>query len=138
MIQPGVIRLSQFINHPPAKVWRALTDPEIHATWWAAGDVPSRRRPPVHARYGALGGTAVGSHRGGAGAASELQLRARHPRYDDHLAFGARERGHGVHLEQSGFDLESPLGKAAFDGMGHGWPGALERMATAIDSSEAV
>jgi hypothetical protein len=35
----GVIRLSQFIDHPPAKVWKALTDPETHAKWWAAGDV---------------------------------------------------------------------------------------------------
>ena len=39
MTERGVIRLSQFINHPPAKVWKALTDPEIHAKWWAAGDV---------------------------------------------------------------------------------------------------
>ena len=39
MVQPGTIRLSQFINHPPAKVWQALTDPKIHAKWWAAGDV---------------------------------------------------------------------------------------------------
>jgi uncharacterized protein YndB with AHSA1/START domain len=31
MIKPGVIRLSQFINHPPAKVWKALTDPSLHA-----------------------------------------------------------------------------------------------------------
>jgi uncharacterized protein YndB with AHSA1/START domain len=34
-----VIRLSQFIDHPPAQVWKALTDPKIHAKWWAAGDV---------------------------------------------------------------------------------------------------
>ena len=43
----GVIRLSQFINHPPAKVWKALTDPEIHARWWAAGDV----KPVVGHRF---------------------------------------------------------------------------------------
>ena len=39
MTEPGMIRLSQFINHPPAKVWQALTDPRFHAKWWAAGDV---------------------------------------------------------------------------------------------------
>jgi uncharacterized protein YndB with AHSA1/START domain len=39
MMERGVIRLSQFINHPPEKVWKALTDPELHAKWWAAGDV---------------------------------------------------------------------------------------------------
>ena len=36
MTERGVIRLSQFIDHPPSKVGKALTDPEIHAKWWAA------------------------------------------------------------------------------------------------------
>ena len=39
MTQPGTIQLTQFIAHPPAKVWQALTDPALHARWWAAGDV---------------------------------------------------------------------------------------------------
>ena len=47
MTQRGVIRLSQFINHSPARVWKALTDPAIHAKWWAAGDV----RPVVGHRF---------------------------------------------------------------------------------------
>ncbi|MFJ9028203.1 SRPBCC domain-containing protein [Streptomyces sp. NPDC102274] len=44
---PKVIRCDQFIAHPPAAVWRALTDPELHARWWAAGDV----RPVVGHRF---------------------------------------------------------------------------------------
>ena len=40
MTQPAVIRLDEHIPHTPARVWAALTDPEIHARWWAAGDVP--------------------------------------------------------------------------------------------------
>ena len=56
MIQPGTIRLSQFINHPPAKVWQAPTDLKIHAKWWAAGDIRAVRRPSVHSRYGSPGG----------------------------------------------------------------------------------
>ena len=47
MIRPGVIRFSEFINHPPANVWRALTDPVIHARWWAAGDI----KPVVGHRF---------------------------------------------------------------------------------------
>lgn len=39
MIKPGVIGLSHSIDHPPAKVWRALTEPRIHKKWWAAGDI---------------------------------------------------------------------------------------------------
>ena len=31
-------------------------------------------------------------------------------------------------LEHSGFDLASPLGKSAFEGMGTGWPGVFKRI----------
>jgi uncharacterized protein YndB with AHSA1/START domain len=47
MTPAGTIRLSQFVGHPPAKVWRALTDPNIQANWWAVGDV----RPTVGHRF---------------------------------------------------------------------------------------
>ena len=39
MTEPGVIRCDQFLSHPPARVWQALTDPELHAKWWAAGEL---------------------------------------------------------------------------------------------------
>src|SRR5690349_11252152 len=39
MTEPGLIQITQFIDHPPARVWAALTDPALHAKWWAAGDV---------------------------------------------------------------------------------------------------
>ncbi|MFD7436528.1 SRPBCC domain-containing protein [Streptomyces sp. NPDC059861] len=32
-----VIRVDQFFPHPPAKVWRALTDPELLAQWQMPG-----------------------------------------------------------------------------------------------------
>ena len=47
MTERGVIRLSRLIDHPPAKVWKALTDPAILAKWWAAGDV----KPVVGHRF---------------------------------------------------------------------------------------
>lgn len=47
MIESGFIQLTQFIPHPPGKVWAALTDPALHAKWWAAGDV----RPVVGHRF---------------------------------------------------------------------------------------
>ncbi|GAA3691667.1 SRPBCC domain-containing protein [Nonomuraea antimicrobica] len=34
----GAIRLDQFIAHPPAKVWRALTEPELVARWLMPND----------------------------------------------------------------------------------------------------
>ena len=29
------IEVDQFIAHPPAKVWRHITEPDLLATWWA-------------------------------------------------------------------------------------------------------
>jgi uncharacterized protein YndB with AHSA1/START domain len=33
------IELDQFIAREPAAVWRALTEPELLARWWAVGDI---------------------------------------------------------------------------------------------------
>jgi uncharacterized protein YndB with AHSA1/START domain len=33
------IRLDQFIAHPPAKVWRALTEPDLVSRWLMPGDI---------------------------------------------------------------------------------------------------
>ncbi|NUO98621.1 MAG: SRPBCC domain-containing protein [Nonomuraea sp.] len=30
---PRAVRLDEFVAHPPAKVWRALTEPELMARW---------------------------------------------------------------------------------------------------------
>lgn len=32
------IRVDQFLAHPPAKVWRALTEPDLIAQWMMPGD----------------------------------------------------------------------------------------------------
>lgn len=37
--------------------------------------------------------------------------------------------GTRLFLEHTGFDLDSPLGRRAFDGMGSGWPAVPERIA---------
>lgn len=38
--------------------------------------------------------------------------------------------GHGTRLtlEHKGFDLNAPMGQAAYEGMGRGWPSVLERL----------
>jgi hypothetical protein len=38
--------------------------------------------------------------------------------------------GTRLFLEHAGFDLDSPMGKAAFEGMGYGWPSVLKQLAT--------
>ncbi len=135
MVEPGVIKLSQFINHPPAKVWKALTDPVIHAKWWAAGDI----KPVVGHRFtldmGKWGQQpceviAVEPER-------LLSYSFAPGMLNTTITFRLEPEGTGtrLHLEHSGFDLDSPLGKAAFEGMSGGWPAILGSIEQAIASN---
>lgn len=132
--EPNVIRCDQFIAHAPAKVWKALTDPELHARWWAAGDV----RAVVGHRFTLDMGN--WGHQ-------ECEVLAVEPerllRYsfapgslDTTITWELHPEGTGTRLflEHAGFDLDSPLGKAALEGMGRGWPGLLKRIEPALDA----
>lgn len=133
-IQPGVIRLSQFINHSPAKVWLALTDPKIHAKWWAAGDVQAVVGHKFTLDMGPWGQQscevlAVEPER-------LLSYSFAPGTLDTTITWRLEAEGTGTRLlfEHSGFDLESPLGKMAFEGMGGGWPKILARIEAAINT----
>jgi uncharacterized protein YndB with AHSA1/START domain len=135
MTEPGVIRLSQFINHPPAKVWQALTDPRLHARWWAAGDVKAVVGHCFTLDMGPWGNQpceviAVEPER-------LLKYSFAPGTLDTTITWRLEPEKGGTRLslEQTGFDLDSPLGKSAFDGLGSGWPKVLARIATAIDSA---
>ncbi len=43
MADPRAVRVDEFLAHPPARVWRALTDPDLLARWL----MPSDFRPAV-------------------------------------------------------------------------------------------
>jgi uncharacterized protein YndB with AHSA1/START domain len=137
-MEPGVIRLSQFIDHPPAKVWRALTDPGLHAKWWAKGDVRAEVGHRFTLDMGSWG-------------QQPCEVVAVEPEHllsysfapgtlDTTITWRLEPEGHGtrLHLEHSGFDLDSPLGKMAFEGMGGGWPKVLERIAPTLASDAAA
>ena len=140
MIQPGIIKLEQYIDHPPAMVWRALTEPELHAKWWVAGDV----RPVVGHRFELDMGPQFGKQ------PCEV-LSAEHERLFSYsfapgtlnttITWRLQPEGKGTRLflEHKGFDLESPLGKAAFAGMGGGWPKILQKIGAilALNTKEA-
>ncbi|WP_405923375.1 SRPBCC domain-containing protein [Streptomyces sp. NBC_00035] len=130
---PAAINCEQFIAHPPAAVWRALTDPDLHARWWAAGDV----RPVVGHRF------TLDMGKWGLQPCEVLTVEPeRLLRYsfasatlDTTITWRLESEGTGTRLflEHAGFDLDSPLGKAAVEGMGNGWPGLLRRIASALD-----
>lgn len=129
--QLGVIECDKFIAHPPGTVWRALTDPDLHARWWAAGDV----RPIVGHRFELdMGQWGV----------QKCEVTAVEPEQLISYSFGGfstitwrlRPEGKGTRLllEHSGFDLESPLGKQAYEGMGRGWPRVVANIGKVLDT----
>ncbi len=135
MIEPGIIQLDQFIPPPPARVWAALTDPSLIAKWWAPGDV----RPLVGHRF---------TLDMGQWGQQPCEVLAVEPErlltysfapgtLNTTITWRLQAEGQGTRLsfEQQGFDLDSPLGKAAFEGMGSGWPSILARIAPAIAES---
>ncbi len=130
-----VIVVEHLYAHPPAAVWRALTDPALHARWWAAGDV----RPVVGHRF------TLDMGRWGEQPCEVLEVE--HERLLSYsFAMGTLDcivtwrlvpEGSGTRLTltQEGFDLDSPLGRTALEGMRSGWPLVLERLATVLDGS---
>ncbi len=135
MIEPGKIELSKYYACPPAKVWRALTDPELHAKWWAAGDVRAQVGHRFTLDMGPWG------HQPCEVLAVEHERLLRYSfapgTLDTIITWRLEPEGDGtrLHLVHSGFDLESPLAKQAFEGMGRGWPSVLERMAGTVEAA---
>ncbi len=130
MAEPGVIQLEKFIDRPLARVWQALTDPALLARWWAAGDI----RPEVGHRFDLDMGPQFGKQPCEVTAVTTERL------ISYLFAPGSlnttitwrlqpERTGTRLYLEHKGFDLTSPLGKKAFQGMGAGWPGLLGKIA---------
>jgi uncharacterized protein YndB with AHSA1/START domain len=131
-IEPGLIQLTQFIPHPPERVWAALTDPRLLAKWWAAGDV----RPVVGHRF-TLDMGQWGKQPCEVIAVEPGKLLAytfAPGTLDTTISWTLEPEGDGTRLslQHKGFDLESPMGKAAFQGMRAGWPAVLARIDPAL------
>jgi uncharacterized protein YndB with AHSA1/START domain len=133
MTRPDAIELEHRYKQPPAVVWRALTDPELHARWWAPGDV----RPVVGHRFeldmGPWGKQAcevlaVEPER-------RLQYRFAIGVLDTTLTWTLTPEDGGTRLTlvHEGFKLDTPMGRQALEGMKPGWPGVLRKLGTVID-----
>ena len=127
-----VIHINRLYSQAPSAVWKALTDPVLHARWWAAGDV----RPVVGHRF-ELDMGAWGKQR------CEV-LQVEHERLlkyrfgadtiDTIITWELVQEGSGTRLKltHEGFNLDSPMGRTALDGMKQGWPQVLARLETVL------
>lgn len=110
--------VDQFISAPVEKVWRALTEPDLVAAWWACGDIA----PVVGHRFSfAMGQWGQ--------IACEVTV-VEPPRrfvytFDTRWTIDWRlePEGHGTRLllEHSGFDQDDPRDRYALENMGPGW-----------------
>jgi uncharacterized protein YndB with AHSA1/START domain len=122
------IRLERTFAHSPDAVWAALTTPELLAKWWAPGDIA----PVVGHRFT--------MDMGGWGQ-QQCEVTAVEPGKSITFVFAegtldttitwaleATEGGTILHFEHSGFNLDTPMGRQALEGMGNGWPGLIARI----------
>lgn len=128
-----VIQLEHVYNFPPSRVWQALTDPALHARWWAAGDI----RPVVGHRFDLDMGK-WGKQR------CEV-LEVEHERLlkyrfaagtlDTIITWRLLPEGTGTRLSltHEGFNLSSPIGRQALEGMAQGWPRVLSSLETLLE-----
>jgi uncharacterized protein YndB with AHSA1/START domain len=112
------IQVDQFLTHPPARVWQAITEPALMARWWAAGDIR-----PIEGHEFALDMESWG----------QVPCKVLEVEPERRLVFTFTEnwtltwtlvpegRGTRLLLEHSGFDLDQPIDRHAFDQMGPGW-----------------
>jgi uncharacterized protein YndB with AHSA1/START domain len=128
MNPPPVIQLDHVYAHPPSAVWRILTTPELHAKWWAPGDV----RPVVGHKFDLDMGpwgkqpcevTEVENER-------LFRYRFAIGSLNTTITWRLEPLDHGTRLTltQEGFDMESPMGRRAYEGMKPGWPGILAKL----------
>jgi uncharacterized protein YndB with AHSA1/START domain len=132
MNAPAIIQIDHFFPHAPEAVWKALTDPALHARWWAAGDV----RPVVGHRFeldmGKWGKQPCEVIEVDPGRL--LKYRFGIGMIDTKITWrlAAEAGGTRLRMTHEGFDMDSPMGKMAYEGMKEGWPKVVANLATAL------
>jgi uncharacterized protein YndB with AHSA1/START domain len=131
-----------FYPHPPERVWRALTDPAALSRWLMPNDFQPRlghrftfRTDPVPPDFDGIVHCEVTeldpprrlayTWNGGPGVRTVVSYRLE-----------GEGGGTRLYFEQSGFDLDQPGHRAAYDAMSPGWGSLLgDRLRAALDVS---
>ena len=138
-----VLHVDQFLPHPPAKVWRALVEPELLAQWMMPGDF----RLEVGHRYTMQGVAIPATGFSGVVQAEVLAFetgqmlrigwRDAHPADADvdwTITWTLRPEGTGTRLflAHEGFDPDDPVQQRARTIMGGGWRSGVMRGLRAV------
>ena len=145
---PRAIYVDEFLPHPPQKVWRALTDPQLIARWLMPNDFKLevghkftfQGFPIPAAGFGGIGHSEV------LGFEPEKMLRiawraapADPSGLDSTVTFTLEPEGRGTRLflAHEGFDPDNPYQAAARGLMSGGWQGAGGKIAQVIAATLA-
>ncbi|MFD0886002.1 SRPBCC domain-containing protein [Streptosporangium algeriense] len=127
------VRVDQFLPHPPAKVWRALTEPDLIARWLMPGDFRLRIGHRYTMRAQPIPSTGFSGTVEAEVLAFEPERMLRvgwrdaapdSPGHADWtITWTLRPEGRGTRLFllHEGFDPGNPLQQRARDLMGGGW-----------------
>lgn len=140
------IHLDEFISHPPKRVWRALTDPDLLARWLMPAEDFELR---VGHRFTFQGEPIPAVKFGGVVYCEILAFEI-----DRMLSYsweGSGEnqlystvtwrlvpegRGTRLFLEHEGFDPDDPLQQLSRRMMGGGWRPAIHRITAVLDTDD--
>ncbi len=122
------IELEHFYPNPPSEVWKCLTIPELHAQWWAPGE--------VKAEVGASFDLDMGNFGYQTCEVLEVQPERLFKYLFSPDMLGTtitwllipENGGTRLRLTQEGFDFDSPIGGMAYSGLKSGWPDILAKM----------
>jgi uncharacterized protein YndB with AHSA1/START domain len=125
MTKPGKLEFEKFIPHSPARVWRSLTVPELMKKWWVDSDID----PTIGHKF-TLDMGAWGKQQCEVLAVEKERMISYSFSNFSRITWLLTPEGNGTKLSliHDGFDLDSPLGKQAYEGMGKGWPGLIARI----------
>lgn len=140
------IHIDEFLPHPPARVWRALTEPELLARCLMPNDFKpvvghrfTFRRPPLPSvKFGGV---------------SHCEVLAIEPQRLLRISWVDRDTENGLHstvtwclepegggtrlfLEHDGFDPENPYQQLSRNIMAGGWRPAIQRLGKVISDIE--
>lgn len=126
------IRHERLLKHPPARVWRALTEPALVGRWLMPAEIRAEVGHRFHFDTGGWGVTqcevleVVPEQR--------LVYTWRNPPLDTTVSWTLIAEGEGTRLvlEHGGFDLDHPQQRFAWQGMGGGWGSMLDSRLPAV------
>jgi uncharacterized protein YndB with AHSA1/START domain len=131
-MKPDTIEVQHLYSQSASAVWKALTDPELIALWWAPGDV----RPVVGHRFELDMGKWGMQPCEVVEVQPERLLKYRFSvgRLDTVISWRLTPEGSGTRLTliHEGFNLDTPMGREALEGMKPGWPRVLANLDAAL------